>query len=177
MYNWAGPCGAFLGQTPPHIICFSFSLKELDNIIWGTFPELFYRYENLHQMEDVNYLMTISIYPQDSWSLRIYNVYPCDIALLPHHQPIRELCTSWSHILWPPPRSPRLWKCFPETHQGVQAFSALAVPDYFMAHYNKPQICRWHHSYGRKWRSTKEPLDESERGEWRSWLKTQLSEN
>ena len=30
--------------------------------------------------------------------------------------------------------------------------------------------------YGRKWR-TKEPLDESERGEWKSWLKTQHSEN
>ena len=26
----------------------------------------------------------------------------------------------------------------------------------------KPQICRWHHPYGRKWRRTKEPLDESE---------------
>ena len=32
-------------------------------------------------------------------------------------------------------------------------------------------------SYGRKWRRTKEPLDESERGEWQSWLKTQHSEN
>ena len=30
--------------------------------------------------------------------------------------------------------------------------------------------CRWHHPYGRKWRRTKEPLDESERGEWKSWL-------
>ena len=29
--------------------------------------------------------------------------------------------------------------------------------------------------YGRKWRGTKEPLDESERGEWKSWLKTQHS--
>ena len=25
--------------------------------------------------------------------------------------------------------------------------------------------------YGRKWRRTKEPLDDSERGEWKSWLK------
>ena len=33
-----------------------------------------------------------------------------------------------------------------------------------------PQICRWHHPYGRKWRRTKEPLDESERGEWKNWL-------
>ena len=39
-----------------------------------------------------------------------------------------------------------------------------------------PQICRWHHPYGRKWRGTKKPLDESE-GEWKSWLKAQHSEN
>ena len=32
------------------------------------------------------------------------------------------------------------------------------------------QICRWHHPYDRKWRRTKEPLDESARGEWKSWL-------
>ena len=31
--------------------------------------------------------------------------------------------------------------------------------------------------YSRKWRGTEEPLDESERGEWKSWLKTQHSEN
>ena len=31
--------------------------------------------------------------------------------------------------------------------------------------------------YGRKRRRTKEPLDESERGEWKSWLKAQHSEN
>ena len=30
---------------------------------------------------------------------------------------------------------------------------------------------------GRKWRGTKEPLDEGERGESKSWLKTQHSEN
>ena len=31
--------------------------------------------------------------------------------------------------------------------------------------------------YGRKQRRTKELLDENERGEWKSWLKTQHSEN
>ena len=35
----------------------------------------------------------------------------------------------------------------------------------------------WHHPYGRKWRRTKEPLDESERGDWKSWVTTQYSEN
>ena len=38
------------------------------------------------------------------------------------------------------------------------------------------QICRWYHPSGRKWRRTKEPLDESER-EWKSWLQAQHSEN
>ena len=33
---------------------------------------------------------------------------------------------------------------------------------------------RYHH-YGRKQRRNKEPLDEGERGEWKSWLKTQHS--
>ena len=39
--------------------------------------------------------------------------------------------------------------------------------------YQQPQICRWYHSNGRKWRGTKEPLDESEREKWKHWLKTQ----
>ena len=43
--------------------------------------------------------------------------------------------------------------------------------------YQSPQTCRWHHPYGRKWRGTKKPLDESESGEWKSWLKEQHSEN
>ena len=42
---------------------------------------------------------------------------------------------------------------------------------------NNLHICRWNHPYSRKWRRTKEPLDESERGEWKSWLKTYHSEN
>ena len=34
-------------------------------------------------------------------------------------------------------------------------------------------ISRWYHCNGRKWRGTKETLDEGIRGEWKSWLKTQ----
>ena len=33
------------------------------------------------------------------------------------------------------------------------------------------QICRWHHHYGRKWRRTKQVLDERERGVWKGLLK------
>ena len=35
----------------------------------------------------------------------------------------------------------------------------------------------WLWSPDRKWRGTREPLDEGERGEWKSWLKTQHSKN
>ena len=33
---------------------------------------------------------------------------------------------------------------------------------------------RWHHPYGRKWRGTQKPLDESERGEWKVGLKLNI---
>ena len=35
-------------------------------------------------------------------------------------------------------------------------------------------MCWWHHPYGRKWKGTKEPFDESESGEWKSWLKLNI---
>ena len=34
-------------------------------------------------------------------TLRIDNVNPCHTTLLPYHQPITELCRSWSHTLKP----------------------------------------------------------------------------
>ena len=56
-------------------------------------PELFSRCYNSYQMEEVNYLMTKSTY-KTYWSLKSDNDNPCDSALLPHYQPIRELCTN-----------------------------------------------------------------------------------
>ena len=41
----------------------------------------------------------------------------------------------------------------------------------------QPQICRWYHPNDRKWRQTKDSLDEGERGEWKSWLTIQHSKN
>ena len=38
-----------------------------------------------------------------------------------------------------------------------------------------PQICRWFHFNGRKWKRTKELIDE--RREWKTWLKIQYSKN
>ena len=36
------------------------------------------------------------------------------------------------------------------------------------------KLCTWYHSNGRKWRGTKESLDESERGGWIGWLKVNI---
>ena len=52
-----------------------------------------------------------------------------------------------------------------EAQSGVKVLREISIP----------QICRWHYLYGRKQRGSEEPLDESERGEWKSWLKTQHS--
>ena len=41
----------------------------------------------------------------------------------------------------------------------------------FPGEISQPQIGRWYHPKSRKQRLTKEPLDEGERVEWRSWLK------
>ena len=41
--------------------------------------------------------------------------------------------------------------------------------------YQQLQLCIGYHTHGRKWRGTKEPLDEGEWGEWKSWLKAQQS--
>ena len=41
--------------------------------------------------------------------------------------------------------------------------------------YQQPQVSRWYYFNGRKWRGTTEPLNEGERGEWKSWLKSQHS--
>ena len=43
--------------------------------------------------------------------------------------------------------------------------------------YQSLWMCRWHHPDGSKWRRTKETFDESERWEWKCWLKAQHSEN
>ena len=48
---------------------------------------------------------------------------------------------------------------------------------YWWDKYQSPQICKRHHLYDRKWRVTKEALDEGERGEWKTWLKTRHSNN
>ena len=42
---------------------------------------------------------------------------------------------------------------------------------------NNMVICKWQHLSGRKWRGTKVPLGESERGEWKRWLQAQHSES
>ena len=39
--------------------------------------------------------------------------------------------------------------------------------------YQQLQICGWHYPNDRKWRGTKDQLDEGEKGEWKSWLKVQ----
>ena len=47
----------------------------------------------------------------------------------------------------------------------------------FWEKYQQLQICKWCHSNDRKWRGIEKPLDEGERGKWKTWFKTQHKEN
>ena len=62
-------------------------------------------------------------------------------------------------------------------HVKCQAEWIISWNQDFQEKYQQSQICRWNHFSGRRWKGTKEPLDEGERGEWTSWLKTQYSKN
>ena len=73
-------------------------------------------------MEEINDLMTMNSSPQTYLLLRINNVNPCDTTLLPHHQLIRERCTSWSHTLGRPSHISPLKQRFAKTHWGIRAF-------------------------------------------------------
>ena len=42
--------------------------------------------------------------------------------------------------------------------------------------YQQPLICRCYHSYGIRWRGTKDPLDDGETQEWKNWLETHMKQ-
>ena len=67
--------------------------------------------------------------------------------------------------------SPCLFNLYAEYMQKCQAGWSTSWNQDFQEKYQQPQICRWHHPYGRKQRGSKEPLDKGKRGEWKSWLK------
>ena len=81
---------------------------------------------------------------QSGWNLRIHDVNPFESTLLPHHQPVRELCTSWSQILGLPSftwteKMSFTWteKMSPWNLWGVQAFWALAAQNSGLVSCNK----------------------------------------
>ena len=94
-------------------------------------------------------------------------------------------CLGWPHMAWRSftelDMTVVLWSDWLVVHNcsfSLFAFwSPLSVPTVLPGFLLSWTRGRWHNPYGRKWRRTKEPLDESDRGEWKSWLKAQHSEN
>ena len=61
------------------------------------------------------------------------------------------------------------------TSCGIPGWMKHKLESRFLGEISTTPICRWYHSNGRKWKGTKEPLDEGERGEQQSWLEIQHS--
>ena len=119
-----------------------------------------------------------------SWWCYLFNLLRL-LLLLPSIFPSIRVFSSESvlHIRWPKEYIKAVY-CHPAyltyaeyimRNAGLE--EAQARIKICQEKYQLPQMCRWHHPYGRKWRGTKKPLDESERGQWKSWLKVQHSEN
>ena len=106
--------------APPILSCSS-SLKI------AHFLSCFADVKTLHQIEDVNYLRTLSIQPPASWSLRTDHVSPwphdtsCNLTISQS-----DNCTSAYHTPChptPAPHSLAFKKCFAETLLGAQVMS------------------------------------------------------
>ena len=100
---------------------------------------------------------------------------PKSCLIMSNHSPLKEDCyingncyccsvTSLYLTLWPHGLQHYRLPCPSPSPRG-------SLGDCQEKH--QQQICRWYHSNGRKWRGTKEPLDEAEEGEWKSQLKIQ----
>ena len=100
-----------------------------------------------------------------SWSLFKLMYKLCHpLLLLPSIFPsIRVFCNeSVLHIRWP-----KYW--------SFNISPSVNIQDWFpLGRTLEWTGCRWHHPYGRKWRGTKKPLDESESGEWKVGLKLNI---
>ena len=69
--------------------------------------------------------------------------------------------------------SPCLFNLYAEHIMWNARLDELQVGIKIWQKHQQPQICRWYHTNGRKPRGTEELLDEAERRERKSWLKTQ----
>ena len=99
---------------------------------------------------------------------------PTDVPIVAHlSQPSPSILTAKAVVQRPQSRAGGR---FPTASLPTMKFihSNIDLP-YYQEKYQQPQICRWYHSNGRQGRKTKEPLDENERREWKSWLETQHS--
>ena len=64
--------------------------------------------------------------------------------------------------------SPCLFNLYQSTSWEMLGWKKHKLESRLLGEISIASDSRWHHPYGRKWRRNKEPLDESERGEWKS---------
>ena len=94
------------------------------------------------------------------WMLATWSLVP-----LPFLKPAWTSRSSWFMYCWS-----LTWRILSITLLACEM--SATVNQGCQEKYQQPQICRWYHYNGRKWRGTKEPLDEGEGAEWKSQLKT-----
>lgn len=129
------------GRGFPHPLYFSSFLKYLDNSIWCTLPRFLSYFTNVkphhhhhQQMEDANYLMTLSKHmaPRPPCSLNTGKVKACCATVSQS-----ENCAWAAHLPVSPLPHLASKKCFDETHEGLWVFWAWVARSPCLAPFNK----------------------------------------
>ena len=132
---------------------------------------------DLEKAEEAEIKLPTSIGSSKKWESSRKSSYSALLTMpkpLCGSQQTGKFFKRWEYkTIWPEIQDHLSWDiCIEVKKQQLELDMEQQTDSKLEKEYQEPQICRWHHPYVRKWRTT-EPLDESERGEWKSWLKTQ----
>ena len=109
---------------------------------------------------------------QFSCSVMPKSLWPSMQGFPVHHQ-LQELAQTYIHLISDAIQTSHMQSTPCEMPGWMKHMLESRLPGEISINSNM-QMTKHH---GRKWRGTKEPLDEGERGEWKSWLKIQHSKN
>lgn len=115
-----------------HTVCVSTILMAIFQIVF-VLPWALVKLQCLMQISRVVFQMSLPFLNQMDDLLDNHEhiasglLEPKNTTLLPHHQPIRELCASWSQTLWPTPHPNLPFKTtLPKSFGELKAFQDMS---------------------------------------------------
>ena len=145
--------------TEKHLLCFTDYTKAFDcvdhNKLWKI----------LKEMGILDHLTCL-----------LRNLYESQEAIVRTRHGTMNWFKIGKRVHWGCILSPCIFKLYAKSIMRMSGWMKDKLESSLLGEISIPSDMQRHYPYGRKWRGTKKPL-ESERGDWKSWLKTQHSKN